>query len=145
MTGSSMRTNSNKPSTRSGRATGGARTNCSGLILRRTSGSSCWKKWRKRSARAGSRKISTSSSDPTSAARGIRTSAIARRLRDVSALGLPNRISLGVTGHDEDRAEDDHDEDGEEGQVDELRQVAGIAQEDGPVEAPGADDEERSR
>src|SRR6267378_4120601 len=140
-----MRTNSSKPSNRRERATGGARTSCSGPTRRRTNGSSCWRRWRKRSGRAGSRRTFTSSSDSTSTAGDFAPLALDGRLRDVSPLGLTNRVSLGVAGHDEDRPEDDHDEDGQKDQVQELRQVARIAQEDGAVEAPGPDDEERSR
>src|SRR2546426_1076061 len=54
-------TNCRRPLNRNGRATGAARTSSSGPTRRPTSGSSCSRRWKKRSRRAGSRKTSTSS------------------------------------------------------------------------------------
>src|SRR3989442_1316221 len=54
-------TNCRRPLNRNGRATGAARTSSSGPTRRPTSGSSCSRRWKKRSRRAGSRRTSTSS------------------------------------------------------------------------------------
>src|SRR6266581_1211828 len=66
----------------------------------------------------------------------------ARRLRNVPALGLADRVFLSVLRHDEDRPEGDHDEDREQDEIHEFREVARGAREDRAVEAARPDDEE---
>src|SRR5207244_4183351 len=114
------------------RATGAGPTNCSGRIRRRTSGSSCWRRWRKNSRRVAFLRISISSSE-------------CGGLWYVLPLGLPDCVQLRVPGHYEDCSEDDHHEDGEQDQVQQLRDVGRTAREDRSVKTPGTDHEEPPR
>src|SRR5437867_10064240 len=139
-----MRTNCRRPSNKNERATGAARTSCSGPIRRPTSESSCSRRWKKKSRRAGSRKTSTSLCEPAAASRW-ESVATRRGLWNVLALGAPDRVFLRVPRHDENRPENDHHEDRQEDQIHQLREVARVACEDRSVEAARADDEEAAR
>src|SRR5207245_576121 len=116
-------------------------TSSSGPIRRPSSGSTCSRRWKKKSRRAGSRKTSTSSCE-LGGRIGPWPARIVACLRDVLAPGAPHRVCLRVPRHDEDRPEDDHHEDREEDQVQQLREVGRAARENRAVEAARADHEE---